>query len=235
MQKKIIAVICVLMMLTVLLASCGNKYLMAKINGVEYPLVTDAEGNTEVNGEGKIAVYVTDAKGNLQYDSDGNPQKNYYNYPMVITDGLTINTHAYTFTMPSGWELQDNGIYYKKGTDQKCSVQIVQSATLKEGETFDEVLDRNIVTNQGYIEKVKATYPDASMNVTNITFSTNYNGKYIEYLIKDPDGKVVHYAALMYFCIGEDIYSANYMCDGGAGYDVDFNFSKILETNLVIK
>ena len=71
MQKKIVAVSLVILMVALLLASCGNKYLMGEINGVERPLVTDAEGNTELDDEGKIAVYVTDAKGNIQYDADG--------------------------------------------------------------------------------------------------------------------------------------------------------------------
>ena len=55
MQKKIVAVSLVILMVALLLASCGNKYLMGEINGVERPLVTDAEGNTEIDNEGKIA------------------------------------------------------------------------------------------------------------------------------------------------------------------------------------
>ena len=43
MQKKIVAVSLVILMVALLLASCGNKYLMGEINGVERPLVTDAE------------------------------------------------------------------------------------------------------------------------------------------------------------------------------------------------
>ncbi len=87
MQKKIVAVSLVVLMIAVLLASCGNKYLMAEVNGVERPLVTDADGNTEINDEGKIAVYVTDAKGNLQYDSNGEPQKNYFALPEKMING----------------------------------------------------------------------------------------------------------------------------------------------------
>ena len=109
MQKKIVAVSLVILMVALLLASCGNKYLMGEINGVERPLVTDAEGNTEIDNEGKIAVYVTDAKGNIQYDADGNPQKNYYKLPEKMVNGQTLETLDYKFTMPKGWTLKDDG------------------------------------------------------------------------------------------------------------------------------
>ena len=114
MQKKIVAVSLVILMVALLLASCGNKYLMGEINGVERPLVTDAEGNTELDDEGKIAVYVTDAKGNIQYDADGNPEKRYYDLPEKLIKGNTLETSAYKFTAPDGWTLKENGIFYKR-------------------------------------------------------------------------------------------------------------------------
>ena len=58
MQKKIVAVSLVILMVALLLASCGNKYLMGEVNGVERPLVTDAEGNTEIDDEGKITYQI---------------------------------------------------------------------------------------------------------------------------------------------------------------------------------
>jgi hypothetical protein len=235
MQKKIVAVSLVVLMIAVLLASCGNKYLMAEINGVERPLVTDADGNTEINDEGKIAVYVTDSKGNLQYDSNGEPQKNYFALPEKMINGQSLETLAYKFTMPDGWELEDNGVFYKDGTDEKCYVQCVKNCTLGEFETYDLFISQKEAEQQQYIDEFKKQYPDTTMVITSGNLTDGKEVTFFTYMIKDDSGAIIHYAVSAYVNIGEDIYSANYVCDGGVGYDESFDFMGVFSSGFVVK
>ncbi len=235
MQKKIVAVSLVVLMIAVLLASCGNKYLMAEINGVERPLVTDAEGNTEVNLEGKVAVYVTDAKGNIQYDADGNPQKNYYALPEKMINGQSLETLAYKFTMPDGWKLKDDGIFYKDGTDDKCYVKCVKDKTLGEFETYDLFIAQKEAEQQQYIDEFKKEYPDTTMVITSGNLTDGKEVTFFTYMIKDTSGTILHYAISAYVNIGEDIYSANYVCDGGVGYDESFDFMGVFSSSFIVK
>ena len=235
MQKKIVAVSLVILMVALLLASCGNKYLMGEINGVERPLVTDAEGNTEIDDEGKIAVYVTDAKGNIQYDEEGNPQKNYYDLPEKTVNGNTLETVAYKFTMPEGWTLKDDGVFYKKGTDDKCYVKCLKDATLKEGETYEGYLTQQYNMQNEFIEKIKKQYPDSSINTFQKQLLSGESVTLFEFSVQDDSGAILFYGVSAYINIKNDVYSVNYTCDGGVGYDESFDFIGLVCSNLVIK
>jgi len=235
MQKKIVAVSLVVLMIAVLLASCGNKYLMAEVGGVERPLVTDADGNTEVNNEGKVAVYVTDAKGNIQYDDAGNPQKNYYALPERMINGQSLETLAYKFSMPDGWTLKDNGYFYKDGTDDKCYVQCVKDQTLGDFDTYESFIAQKEVDQDQIIEQFKTQYPDTTMVITKGNLTDGKEVTFFTYTIKDASGAIIHYAISAYVNIGEDIYSANYVCDGGTGYDESFDFMGVFSSNFIVK
>ncbi len=234
MQKKIVAVSLVVLMIAVLLASCGNKYLMAEINGVERPLVTDAEGNTEIDDEGKIAVYVTDSKGNLKYDSDGNPQKNYYTLPDKSINGQTLETLDYKFSMPDGWTLKDNGMFYKDGTDDKSYVQCVKDTTLENSETFESFLQQEQSEQQQIVDKVKEQNQDITMTVTEGTLQSGEPVVFFAYEMKDDSGNVSYYGVSAYVNIGDSVYSANYTCDG-TSYDESFDFMGVFSSSFIVK
>lgn len=234
MQKKIVAVSLVILMVALLLASCGNKYLMGEINGVERPLVTDAEGNTEIDDEGKIAVYVTDAKGNIQYDANGNPQKNYYKLPEKMVNGQTLETLDYKFSMPKGWTLKDNGTFYKDGTDDKCYVQCVKDKTLENSETFESFLQQEQSEQQQIVDKIKEQNQDITMTVTEGTLQSGEKVVFFAYEMKDASGNVSYYGVSAYVNIGDSVYSANYTC-GGTGYDESFDFMGTFSSNFVVK
>ena len=235
MQKRIVAVSLVILMVALLLASCGNKYLMGEINGVERPLVTDAEGNTELDDEGKIAVYVTDAKGNIQYDEEGNPQKNYYDLPEKIVNENTLETGAYKFTMPEGWTLNDNGVFYKDGTDNKCQIKCMKDTTLDANETYAAFLYQEAGKQQEFIEQVKEQYKNSSTEVSKATLASGETVTLITSTIKDESDTLIYYGASAYVNIGDDVYSVNYGCDSGEYYDESFDFIGMVCSNLVIK
>lgn len=239
MQKKIIAACCLTVAVTLIFASCGNKYQMIETNGVLHPVVTDAEGNTEVNEDGQIAVYVTDSSGDVVTNSDGSAQKNYVDFPDVIVNDKnnTVETSLYKLTMPEGWEAGANGIFYKKGTDDSCYVQIVliQQLSTDHFETFDSVMNQIIFDNQQSVEQVKATYPDTVMNVDEGELSNGSETVNLSYIIKDEAGTVIHYAYDVYFCIEDAVYKVNYVCLDGMGYDEAFDLKSVVEQNLIIK
>ncbi len=237
MQKKIIAACCLTVAVTLIFTACGNKYQMIETNGVLHPVVTDAEGNTEVNEDGQIAVYVTDSSGDVVTNSDGSVQKNYVDFPDVIVDGNSVETLDYKFTMPSDFEPNDMGVFYKKGTDSNCSAKVVfvQTADADSGETAETVFNENAALNEEYIEQVKATYPDAVMNVEQGALADGTQYYAAEYIIKDETGAVIHYAYSAYFGVGDSVYLANYVCINGIGYDESFDFRTVVENDIVIK
>lgn len=64
MDKKIIAVICAsLIVISVAFASCGKKKPTINAKDATYEVVTDEEGNTVLNENGEIEIYVTDEDG----------------------------------------------------------------------------------------------------------------------------------------------------------------------------
>ncbi len=239
MQKKIIAVCCLILAVTLVFASCGNKYQMIEANGVLHPVVTDAEGNTEVNGEGKLAVYVTDAHGDVVTNADGSIQKNYVELPDVIIHDKNnmVETDFYKLSMPEGWELNKNGIFFKEGTDRNCYVQVMAMKELDSNlfETFGGYIDKVKYESTTVLEEMKKTYPDAAMNEETGVLSNGAETVNLSYIIKDESGAVIHYAYQLFFCIGETVYSANYTCINGVGYDETFAFKSIIEQNLIIK
>lgn len=234
MQKKIVAVSLIILMVALLLASCGNKYLMGEFNGVERPLVTDAEGNTELDDEGKIAVYVTDAKGNIQYDADGNPEKRYYDLPEKLVKGNTLETSAYKFTAPDGWTLKENGIFYKNGTDDNVSIQWMKDTTLTDGKTYEAFLAEKQGVSQDVLDALKEENMEVEENVTKGSLLSGEPITMIERTTKSNSDGSIYYYASVYVNIGNDVYSANCGYSGSAK-DESFNLMDIVSSNLVIK
>ena len=60
-----------------------------------------------------------------------------------------------------------------------------------------------------------------------------YSGWHYTYKIIDSDGKVTHYAENYYFTAGTMIYSVNYACMNGIGYDESFSFASYVSTNFI--
>ena len=103
MQNKIIAVICVMLMLVTLFAACGKKVIIQGKNGQEYVAMTDEEGNTVLNQSGEIVVYVTDDRGKYVTDANGERQTNAVTFPDVAIGKDKIETADYVLTVPEGW------------------------------------------------------------------------------------------------------------------------------------
>ena len=53
--------------------------------------------------------------------------------------------------------------------------------------------------------------------------------------MKDSSGAIIHYATSAYVNIDKAVYSANYICDSGTGYDESFDFMGAFSSNFVVK
>ena len=136
MEKKIIAVACVLVILAVTLAACGSKYLViTDEHGYTHLAVTDAEGNTVLDENGDIQVYVTDESGDPVTLENGAYDVAAVTFPDAVADGDTLETPDYTLTMPDGWTASDSGRFYRDDTEN-VYLQITNF-----GELEDQTLD----------------------------------------------------------------------------------------------
>ena len=74
MNKKILAVALAMLFIVTAFTACKSKLDMTEINGNEYPLATDKDGNTIINEENRIAVIVTDENEEVITYTDGEDQ-----------------------------------------------------------------------------------------------------------------------------------------------------------------
>lgn len=238
MTKKIIAISCVLVMLVIAITACRKKPETTEINGQEYVLVTDAEGNTMLSSDGLIRAYVLDEKGYPVTNTDGSYAEKLVT---VVEDEIvgdkSVSTSEYSLTMPKGWETDNAGVFTKIGTDSQCTIRMGFSDALEEI-SFAEYVQNNISQNELFISTFKQEHPEytATMDTKGVNFA---DGKTIGnaniYKIADADGKVVHYAVMIYYPYNGQAYYINYACANGTGYDEEFDFVSYIEQNYVIK
>lgn len=241
MNKKIIAVFCVVILMASLFTACGKKLYTQEINGKEQPVVTNENGELVTGVEGDVAIYVTDSKGEKVTDSEGNPNINYIKPSgAIINPNNTMICENFKLNIPDGWFGDSNGSIYKDGTDSKCYIKAMYEATANAENTFASYVDAILVQNRTIMDNInngseetkQAGYAKAEYTSDEFSFQ-NYEGYKLSYTIYDANGKVVHYAENLYFVIDDGtIYSMNYACEEGTGYDSSFNFSDWATKNI---
>ena len=65
MNKKILAVALAILFIATAFTACKTKLDMTEINGTEFPLLTDKNGETIINEDNQVAVIVTDRDGEV--------------------------------------------------------------------------------------------------------------------------------------------------------------------------
>ena len=172
MEKRIIAVICVLMLLISLFAACGKKTIIKGKNGMEYVAVTDEEGNTVLDENGDILVYVTDADGKYVKDENGNRQTNSIDFPKYIVDGTALVTPDYKMTFPKGWTVTNTG----RGTPttvDKTYLEINNLGKTDVTRTLDSFFNEELSLTKEICEEVKKANPDTKYIVTEQKITEN--------------------------------------------------------------
>lgn len=235
MEKKIIAIVSVVILLASVLTACGKVKTITLKEGQEYPLATDKEGNTIVNDDGNLVVYVTDENGKYVKDENGERATAAVTFPDQVINKNVLETPDYVMTFPEDWEIDGNGRAYK-GDNDKAIVQIHNLGSLKEGETFDTVIksmtegDENSVSQ---IENLGFKVTTFKMKREILTYKKLecivYGGK-----IEKSDGAIYMYNEYIYFMFKDELYKAEYSCQEG-GYDETVNIVSIIDNGLVMK
>lgn len=229
MSKKIIAVFSVVILMMSVFVACGKKVPMIEAGGREYPLATDAEGNTILNHNGEIGVYVTDSDGKYLKDQNGDNQINWVTFPdqYISDDSRKLETPEYVWTLPEGWTF-DGKKAVKDGTEGNIYIRIV--TVDEEGKTpLDIYVDNDIAENEKQVEEVKKTYPDAGINWKEVNFSSaSLHGQLVNVYVKD-NGKVMHNVESIYFYYNQKIYDVEYASLDGY-YDETVDLLEMMKT-----
>ncbi len=250
MNKKILALALAIVFIATAFTACKKGPELTEINGNEYPLETNKDGETIVNEDNQIAVLVTDRNNEVLTYENGENQTHWVQIsgPLVIEDKL--QTKEYTFGIPEGWEGNEiSGRVVKKGTDGQCYIQAVKVATLKGEESLDMYLEsvdaQNTAIAEAFADEEQmnalieqnpdiAEYKGCKYTIaknTRMLTSVSLNCQVRTHKIVDKDGKLIHFAENYYFVADKSIYKLDYICEGGNGYDESFNFSSYIAEN----
>ena len=234
MEKKIIAMACVLVVLAVTLAACGSKYLViTDEHGYTHLAVTDAEGNTVLDENGDIQVYVTDESGDPVTLENGAYDVAAVTFPDAVADGDTLETPDYTLTMPDGWTASDSGRFYRDDTEN-VYLQITNFGEL-ENQTLDTYVASMQENINALLEQTQQTYPSASVEYSNHTLSqaNRMDSRVVEFRVPDADGNMAYYAMNVYFVYQGELFKGDYICIGS--YDESFDVLGVLDYSLVMR
>lgn len=236
MEKRIIAVVCILLLLVTALVACDKKTTM-KIDGVEYAVVTDDEGNTVVNDSGDIVVYVTDEAGEYVTDNSGEKQTNLVDFPDKVVSDMTVETGNYRFTMPlKGWRMTSRGLFIKDNTEDCVLLSVKSLGQVVAGQTLDTVAEKDKSDNAANMAEIQKTYPDSSINVSDVQITAqNVNAKVVEFVVKDNDGNMVYYAHGTYYIAGGQLFKVEFICNDGKYYDPELDLIAVINEGLTIK
>ncbi len=232
MNKKIIAISLVLVIMVTCFSACKQKRETTKINGQEVIAVTDESGNPIINEKNEAVVLVTDREGEVITFESGEEQTRY----MQIIDAVVIDGVAhgekYNMNVLSGWTAGIGDRINKDGTDEKCYIHFTKNKDLEKDETLATYLEAVDEQNDLLVDGFKKEGYTVTINDgASAISSKNIGCKTRTYKIVDSDGKVVHYAVNYYFVADDTVYSVNYACENGIGYDESFDFDSYLKTN----
>lgn len=234
MEKRIIAVICVLMLLISLFAACGKAPTIKLKEGVEYPLVTDEEGNTVVDENGDILVYVTDAHGKYVKDENGNRQTNAVTFPDAIVTDNKVETADYVLLVPEGWTADDAGKLVKDNTENAIiSIDITNLGELRVGETLTSYIAQQQVLIEGLVAEMREKGATVSYDITSTQFQ-GYEAANIVLTAQSEEIGVCCYK-MIYYMAGNELYKILYSCANGTNDDTAFDLSSFMEQNLTMK
>lgn len=248
MNKKILAVALALLFIATAFTACKTKVDTTEINGSEYPLMTDKDGETVVNRENQIAVLVTDREGEVLTYADGEDQTYWLQLEGDYVSDDMVQGKLYRLGVPKGWTGNKYGTVIKNKTDDNCYIKFTTHKELEDEETlvsYLELIDSNneaiadVINDPVQLEdSIKknpafAAFKGGKCTIEKITgmISGTYNAEIRIFKIVDENGKVVHYAENYYFVYDGTVYSVDYACENGDGYDAEFSFSNYIGKN----
>lgn len=234
MSKKIIAAALALLMFVVCFTGCTKKLLITVINGQEYVLATDKDGNTFFDDDNNLAIHPTDENGEVVTGGDGKPVINYVGIDNILIFEDKIVTDFYQLGIPTGWEGQGQNLF-KKGSNNKAHIKIMD---LKKVSAENTVLKQAQSALEGNQELIKALemngYTIEQFSGEATITASGIKGQRVAFLVKDPSGKVVQWADGYFFEHEGNVYKAEYAVLDPAYYEADFDFAAYLRANLTL-
>lgn len=237
MEKKIIAVALVLVLMVTVFTACGKKYLMKEFEGVEYPLVTDEDGNTVIDESNGVAFYVTDENKEIATNDKGETQTNWVTLKGDLATEKILKGDFYQLNVPEGWEADGAaGRLEKKDSNEMCSITPIKIVPeIEKNKTYSDYIaeyedglkqledglkkDGHTVT----VEKSSTVITEKGLVCAKYVFDAN-----------DKDGNSLIHSENMFFLRGKTIYKLEYFSLSGIGYDKNFNFEAYLNENFVL-
>lgn len=241
MNKKIIALFCVVVLIASIFVACGKtKLYTQEINGVERPVVTNEAGEFVTDKDGDIAVYATE-NGKIVTNANGEEVINHVDAPdAIVNPNGVISKEFFKYPLIDGWKADDNGRMYKKGTDSKCYIDFAYTGLATMETPFRAMMDKIANQNNQIIKKINdGEYKEKGFakaeQVNEVIEFKDYSAYHFAYTVYDEDGSVVHHAENIYFVVNSEVvYQIDYACVDGVGYDKDFNFLEWAQNNVKI-
>lgn len=252
MNKKILAVALAILFIATAFTACKTKLDMTEINGTEYPLATDKNGETIINEDNQVAVIVTDRDGEVITYENGEEQTHWLQLSGDYVTDNQVQGKLYKLGVLKGWTGSTYGRVEKNKTDGKCYIKFTNHKKLKSEETLETYMDTVDASNEmigdvindpvqfeASLEKnpALAVYKDCKYesSKSDATVGGKYSAQYRSYKITDKNGNIVHYAENYYFEYEGVVYSIDYACEGGKGYDNSFSFASYVSSNFTFK
>ncbi len=141
MNKRIIAVICVMLVLTFVFVGCTKTTYYTDKAGNKHIAYTDENGETVTDKSGAVLIVPTDNSGEQLTDKFGQPVTQVAETTKINTssDGKSVETVAYTMDIPSGWTLYsdiDDYAQLRYGDEKSRNMIDIKYYT----QSYDEVL-----------------------------------------------------------------------------------------------
>lgn len=235
MHNKIIAVICVVLMLVTLFAACGKKVIIKGKNGEEYIAMTDDEGNTVLNDAGEIVVYVTDENGKYVEDANGERQTNAVTFPSLISDGKKVETADFILQVPEGWKANETGLVEKTVSEDEsvfANIEVVCLGELAEEQTFDAFVNNQIMT----LEQLAVVMRESGADVNYVKNESQVLGErasVITMVAQSEEIGVITYK-MMHFVKGNEVFKVLYRGNDKAADDA-FDIVAFVDQNLTVR
>ncbi|MGN0570874.1 MAG: hypothetical protein ACI4K9_01685 [Candidatus Fimenecus sp.] len=234
MEKKMIAVICVLMLLISLLVSCGKKYPTITIKGNEYVLATDEEGNTMLSDDGELVIYPTDSNGKPYKGENGEYETNFVDFPDKIVNGNIYETPQFKITMPEEWTEGEEG--YIKSGNESVIFEVCPTATLNEKYTVEKYIATQIEGLEMFIEAQPEYKDKLKYSVEQLENITENELPCFVVIMQEYDDtqKVVSEQYLYYIVDGDTLLEFSYICRD-ASLVGTFDAYQFIDENLILK
>ena len=234
MEKKIIAVALVLVLIVTAFTACGKKYLMQEIDGIEYPVVTDKDGETIIDESNRVAFYVTEENGEIATNENKETVTSWIVFENDIATEDTLRGEFYSLKIPKDWEADSNaGRLEKKGANEMCCITPVMVVPeMEKGKSYaDYIAGYEDVLNQAK-DGLSKDGNTATLTKSSIVI-TEKNLACYKYVVdaSDKDGKPIIHSENIFFLRGRTIYKMEYFSLTGVGYDKDFDFEAYLNEN----